>query len=75
MQRKKLRLTVATIVGLVSCAIPVPGILGAAVVFPQGIEGDHAIAWLVLSLCLNFALFFGLAYLIFGLVSKPKNSN
>ena len=74
-QKKTLRLTVATIVGLVSCAVPVPGMLGAAVVFPEGIEGDHGIVWLVLSLCLNFALFFGIAYLIFGLFSKSNNSN
>jgi len=75
MTRQALRLTVATGVGLASDFIPVPGMLAAAVVFPQGIEGDHGIAWLVLSLFVNFALFFGLAYLIFGLFSRPETSN
>jgi hypothetical protein len=75
MKRQTLRCIIATVVGLASDFMPVPGMLGAALVFPQGIEGDHAIAWLVLSLCLNFALFFGLAYLIFGLFSKAKISN
>ncbi len=75
MRRQTLRWTIATAVGLASDFIPVPGMLGAALVFPQGIEGDHGLAWLVLSLLLNFALFFGFTYLIFGLISKPKISN
>ncbi len=69
------RLAAATVVGLVSLVLPVLGMLGAALVFPQGIEGDHGIAWLVLSYCLNFALFFGVAYAILGLFSKFKNAN
>ena len=55
--------------------MPVPGLLGAALVFPQGIEGDHGIAYLVLAACLNFALFFAASYYIFGLFTKPKDSN
>ena len=74
MQRNTLRLAAATIVGLVSLVLPIPGMLGAALVFPQGMEGDRGIAWLVLSYCLNFALFLGLGYLICGFVFKPKNS-
>lgn len=75
MQRNTPRLAAATIVGLVSLVFPVPGMLGAALVFPQGIEGDHGTAWLVLSYCLNFALFSGLAYVICGPVFKPKKPN
>ena len=41
----------------------------------QGIEGDHGIAYLVLAACLNFALFFAASYYIFGLFTKPKDSN
>ena len=47
-----------------------PGLLGAAMVFPQGIESDHGIAYLVLALCLNFAVFFGASYYIIGLLSR-----
>ena len=75
MKRNPPRLAAATVVGLVSLVLPLPGMLGAALVFRQGIEGDHGIAWLVLSYCLNFALFFGIAYAILGLFSRFKNSN
>jgi hypothetical protein len=47
---------------------------GAALIFPQGVEGDHAIAYLVLALSLNFALFFGAAYYVFGLFSKSRST-
>jgi predicted permease len=75
MARPKLRLIVALLVGVASELMPVPGLLGAALVFPQGIEGDHGIAYLVLAACLNFALFFAASYYIFGLFTKPKDSN
>ena len=71
-KKQTLRWTVAAVVGLASDVIPIPGLLGAALVFPQGVEGDHGYAYLLLSVCLNFALFFGLAYWVFGLVSKSK---
>lgn len=32
----------------------VPGFFAAAIVFPQGVEGDHAISYLVLVCILNF---------------------
>ena len=75
MARPKLRLIVALLVGVASEFMPIPGLLGAALVFPQGIESDHGIAYLVLAECLNFALFFAASYYIFGLFTKPKNSN
>jgi predicted permease len=75
MARPKLRLIAALLVGVVSELMPVPGLLGAALVFPQGIEGDHGIAYLVLAACLNFALFFAASYYIFGLFTKPNDSN
>lgn len=49
--------------------------LGAALVFPHGVEGDHGIAYLVLAECLNFGLVFAATYYIFGLFAKPKDSN
>jgi predicted permease len=75
MKRQTLRLTIAASVGAASDFLPIPGLLGAALVFPQGVEGDHGFAYLALALCLNFALFFGIAYFIFGLYTKMKNSN
>ncbi len=75
MKRNVPRLAVATIVGLMSLLLPIPGMLGAALVFRQGIEGDHGIAWLVLSYWLNFALFFGVTYVILGFFSRFSNLN
>ncbi len=72
MKNQTLRYITATIVGLASALIPVPGMLVAALIFPQGAEGDHGTIYLVLSLCLNFALFFSFTYLIFGRFSKTK---
>jgi hypothetical protein len=75
MARTKLRLIVALLVGIASEFRPVPGLLGAALVFPQGAEGDHGIAYLVLAECLNLGLVFAATYYIFGLFAKPKDSN
>ncbi|GEM_PF-7128988 len=75
MAKAKLRLIVALLVGIVSGFRPIPGLLGAALVFPQGAEGDHVIAYLVLAECLNFGLVFAATYYIFGLFAKPKDSD
>jgi hypothetical protein len=75
MKKNKLRLIIASLVGLASDFMPVPGMLGAALVFPQGAESDHGLAYLVLALVLNFALFFAVTYYLFGLFSKVRNSN
>jgi hypothetical protein len=75
MKKNTLRLIIALLVGLASDFMPVPGMLGAALVFPQGAESDHGLVYLVLALCLNFALFFGVTYYLFGLFSKSRNSN
>jgi hypothetical protein len=75
MARRKLRLIVALLVGIASEFRPVPGLLGAALVFPQGAEGDHGIAYLVLAECLNFGLVFAATYCILGLFAKPQDSN
>lgn len=69
------RIIIASLVGLASEVIPVPGLLGAALIFPQGIEGDHGYLYLALAIALNFVLFFGVTYYLFGLFSKPKISN
>jgi hypothetical protein len=65
-----------------SCGTPLPalqlcpyGLLGAALIFPQGVEGDHGYMYLALAVILNFGLFFAMTYYLFGLFSKPKTSN
>ena len=75
MKRNVPTLAAATVVGLLSLVLPVPGMLGAALLFQQGIEGDDGIAWLVLSYCFNFALFFVIVYAVLGFFSKFRNSN
>jgi len=75
MKKNKLRLIIASLIGLASDLMPVPGMLGAALLFPQGAESDHGLAYLVLALVLNFALFFAVTYYLFGLFSKVRNSN
>ena len=70
MRKPKPRLVFALLIAIGSEFLPVPGLLGAAMVFPQGIESDHGIAYLVLALCLNFAVFFGASYYIIGLLSR-----
>ena len=75
MDRQTKRIIVASVVGLVSDFIPIPGLLGAALIFPQGIEGDHGYMYLALAVTLNFGLFFAMTYYLFGLFSKPKISN
>jgi hypothetical protein len=68
MSEKALRLVVALVgacfVGAVSEFFPVPGMLAAALVFPQGVHSDHATAYLVLAICLNFAMFFAATYFV-----------
>jgi len=72
------RIITASLVGLVSNLIPVlaaPGLLGAAVIFHQGITGDHGFLYLAIAFALNFVLFFGATYYLFSFFSKPKKSN
>jgi hypothetical protein len=40
------------------------GMLAAALVFPQGVHSDHAYAYLVLAVVINFCLAAGLSYWI-----------
>jgi hypothetical protein len=75
MRRPPRRIIIATVVGLVSEFIPIPGMLAAALVFPEGIEGDHGGLYLALAVALNFAFFYTAAYYLFGRFSKPKISN
>jgi hypothetical protein len=75
MSRQKKRIIIASVAGLVSEFMPIPGLLGAALMFPQGIEGDHGYMYLVLAATLNFGLFFAMTYYLFELFSKPKISN
>lgn len=74
MNRRILRWTLSAVVGLLSEIRPVAGLLGAAVLFPQGAEGDHAIAYLILALVLNFGLLFGLTYWLAGIFLRPTSA-
>jgi|SRR5215831_3793642 len=70
MTKSTIRLVVAFLVGLLSELMPIPGLLAAAIVFPQSIHSDHGIAYLVPAACLNFALFFAASYYAFGRFSQ-----
>lgn len=74
-KQQKFRILIALLVALVSEIRPVPGLLGAALVFPQGAESDHALAYLALAILLNFAIVFASTYFIFGLFNKRESSN
>jgi hypothetical protein len=75
MRRPPRRIIIASVVGLVSEFLPIPGLLGAALVFPEGIEGDHGGLYLALAVALNFAFFYTATYYLFGRFSKPKISS
>jgi hypothetical protein len=76
MSRQKKRIIIASVVGLVlSLILGVPGLLAAALIFPQGIEGDHGLMYLALATAINFTLFFTAIYFLVGLLSKPNNPN
>ena len=73
MTRKKiLRIIIASLAGLASDFYPIPGFLLAALIFPEGAESTYAVAWLVLSLIVNFALFFAVAYFVAGFFTKAR---
>jgi hypothetical protein len=76
MSRQKKRIIIASVVGLaLSLVLGVPGLLGAALIFPEGIEGNHAWMYLALATAINFALFSAVIYYLIGVFSKPKISN
>ncbi len=76
MSRQKKRIIIASVVGIVlSLILGVPGLLGAALIFPEGIEGNHGLMYLALATAINFTLFFAATYYLVGLFSKPNNSN
>lgn len=65
---------VASFVALASEFFPVPGLLAAALIFPQGIHSDHANAYLVLALSVNFAIFFIAAFALFRFIRQRLES-
>ena len=76
MKWQKKRIITASIVGIaLSLLLGVPGLLGAAFVFPEGIEGDHGWMYLALATVMNFALFFGVTYFLVGLFSRANTSS
>jgi len=76
MSRQKKRILIASVVGLLlSLILGVPGLLGAALIFPEGIEGNHGWMYLALATAINFTLFFAVIYYLVGLLSKPNISN
>jgi hypothetical protein len=42
-----------------------PGYIFGALFFPEAVHSDHAIAWLIIALLFNFALYGGLTFAIF----------
>jgi hypothetical protein len=52
----------ALLIATASEFFPVVGFFAAALVFPQGIHSDHATAYLVLAMILNFAIFFAATF-------------
>jgi hypothetical protein len=69
-QAIKSPLIVASIVALASDFLPVPGLLAAALVFPQGIHSDHGFAYLALALVINFAIFFIPTFVLFRFIRQ-----
>jgi arginine exporter protein ArgO len=59
---------------LASDFLPVPGLLAAALVFPQGIHSDHSFAYLALALLINFALFFIPTFVLFRFIRQRVES-
>jgi hypothetical protein len=60
---KKGRVITSAIIGLVlSMFVGVPGLLLAALVFPEGIHSGHALLYLGLATIVNFSLFFAATY-------------
>ncbi len=51
---------------------PIVGMLAAALVFPQGIHSDHATAYLVFAMVLNFAIFFSATFGIVRYVTRRR---
>jgi hypothetical protein len=72
MRWRRRRIIIATVVGLVSEFMPIPGMLAAALVFPEGIEGDHGGLYLALAVALNFAFFYTATYYLFGRFRSPR---
>jgi Kef-type K+ transport system membrane component KefB len=75
MSQKKRLIIASLVASVLSLIVGVPGLLGAALIFPEGIEGDHGWMYLALATAINFVLFFTVAYYLIGLFSKPKLAN
>ena len=65
----------ALFVAIASEFFPVVGLLAAALVFPEGIHSDHATAYLVLAMSLNFAIFFMATYGLFRFFMRRSISS
>jgi Na+/H+-dicarboxylate symporter len=70
------RIVVSSIAGIGLSLTPLgaPGLFAAALVFPQGIEGDHGWLYLFLAVTINFLIFFFVVYQLIELLSKRKIS-
>ena len=63
------RMIIACLVGAVSDILPLPGMLAASVLFPEGIHSSHPNAFIALTLFANFVVVSLLAYFIISLFS------
>jgi hypothetical protein len=73
-KHQKSRMLIALLVALVSEIRPVIGLLGAAFIFPEGAESDHALAYINIAMLMNFVIVFAVTYLIFGAISRRVSS-
>ena len=72
---QKLRVSIAFVAAALSEIRPVPGLLGATLIFPQGAESEHALSYLVVAMLMNLAMVFTVTYLIFGFFIRREISN
>ncbi len=72
---QKLRVSIACITALLSEIRPLPGLMGAALIFPQGAESEYALSYLVVAMLMNFAIVFSVTYLIFRFFIRRELSN
>jgi len=70
------KLVLSTLVGIVLPWIPVgfwlPGMLGAAILFPTGIHSDHPDSYLIFAQIINFFFYSGVTYFLLMLFSSRK---
>jgi len=64
----------ALLVAAASEFYPVVGLLGAALIFPDGIHSDYPTGYLILAMVLNFTIFFIATYGLFQLIIRRSGT-